>query len=124
MTILFKGECNQCGCKFVDYDTNYSNGSIKLCPTCFKEYAKRNPVIIKHCPGSVENGGDEKFYDWKGLDQFLKDHPCLKDYHYVWGKGVIMIEKNIDDFWVFWHVPCDKIMNEVRKGLPKWRGEI
>ena len=121
--ILEKGNCDECGCRLIDYDENYSNGMTKLCGKCFEKYEKTHPVIIEHCPGCVENGGDYDFYLWEGLEKFLKDHP-LKDgweYRRDSGNKIEYIMENAtfkDQWWVMWIVRNPEIIKEIRKKLP------
>ena len=127
---LDKGKCTQCGQKFVDYDTNYSNGSVKLCPKCFDEYSKIHPIIIQHCPGCVENGGDYRFYDWNGLEQFVKDEEPGEGYEWKFSYDTYLGEynchimadrKNPARWWVVWIVRDERIVKELLKKMPRWK---
>ena len=119
---LDKGNCDECGCKLVDYDLNYSNGQIKLCEHCFDKYAEGHHVIVKHCPACVENGGDFEFYIWEGIEKFLKDHPIKDGWEYRYSahetQGFIMMDALYKtEWWVLWIAKDPYVMEELRKKL-------
>ena len=123
--ILEKGNCTQCGRRLIDYDLNYDNGSIKLCKDCFKEYRKEHHVIVKHCPGCVENGGDNVFYLWEGLEKFIEDNPAGEGWEYrrdpadAKDHGYIMLDAKFKtEWWVMWIVDDPEIIKEINKKLP------
>ena len=122
----YKGKCTQCGVDLYDYDQNYSDGHMTLCNSCFDEYSKGHHVIVKHCPGCVDNGNDDTFYEWKGLDRFIEENPLKEgwEYKYSWNgpkHALIMTDCNIKrEWWVEWHVRDKEIIDELVEKLPKW----
>lgn len=122
----YKGRCTQCGEALYDYDQNYSDGRMALCPKCFDDYCTDHKVIIHHCPACVENGNDDKFYEWKGLDRFIEDNPPDEGWVYKYSKGgsghsYIMIDAtHKTEWWVVWHVRDKDIIKELEERLPLW----
>ena len=121
--IIEKGECEECGRKLIDWDMNYSNGKIKLCRKCFEKYKINHHVIVKYCPGFVDNGNDYEFYLWEGYEQFLKDNPLENGWEYRLSQNKyishIMINAQFKtEWWVIWNVYDAEIIKEIRKKIP------
>lgn len=123
---LFKGNCTSCGVGLYDYDQKYSDGRITLCSHCFNDYKADNQIIIRHCPGCVENGNNNRFYEWKGLDKFINDYPPDEGWVYKYSNSsdsyghILMDATYKTEWWVEWHVHNKNIIKELKEGLPLW----
>lgn len=136
---VHKGHCDHCGVSLEDYDLNYTEETTKfcLCSMCFKLYKTFTPVIVHHCPGCVEDGGDKRFLEWHGLEDFLERCPPNEGWHYEFSlhtrwdyrrneyeqRGHIMdVTPDGYEWWVLWNIEDQSIIRDCMK-LPLWKAK-
>lgn len=79
-----KGHCDNCGLAvdwrgdtYTDVDTGYL-----LCWPCFRIYERFHNVMRNYVPAIYDNGGEWKFFEWKGYEDFIRRNPLPEGYHY------------------------------------------
>lgn len=114
-----KDRCTFCGNIFGGYDNRYTDGSVMVCFTCleFGPYFETHRVITESVQCS-KNPREIKFYEWKDLETFLRDHyePGVE---WKW-RGFYMMDYLMANGEARWIATDDDIMNEIENGLKHW----
>ena len=89
---VHKGCCSNCGRVMEGWDYCYeeaSDGPL-LCGKCFDLFSQFTPVMVKHCPGCVEDGNSKEYRIWRGLKDFIARRPSDQGWHY---------EYSLQEYW-------------------------